>query len=43
MPHTNDSPRRIDLKSVDLVCGMAGFRSDFRAISLRTQMVTKFV
>jgi len=43
MPHLNVTQRRIDLKLIDLVCEMAGFRSDFRAITLGTKVVNKFV
>jgi hypothetical protein len=43
MPHLNFTQRRIDLKLINLICEMAGFRTDFRAIALRTKVVTKFV
>jgi len=43
MPHLNATQRRIDLKLIDLICEMAGFRNDFRATALRTKVVTKFV
>jgi hypothetical protein len=43
MPHTNDTQRRIDLKLIEFVCGLKGFRRDFWAIFLRTQMVTTVV
>jgi hypothetical protein len=43
MPYLNVTQRSIDLKLIDLICEMAGFRSDFRAIALRTKVITKFV
>jgi len=43
MPHLNVIQRRIDLKLIDLICEMVGFRSDFRVIALRTKVLTKFV
>jgi hypothetical protein len=43
MPHPNGTQRRIYLKLIDLICELAAFGSDFRAIALRIKVVIKFV